>query len=114
MIGAPPPGYNSHFWLITRGTYLAASVDGVYIQRDMRSADPALNAAANVWGRLRAQRNSRRFQKLSLEQLVNENGFTFRRRRHDATLADQCMNTTWKFVCRASQLHSRHTPHAHE
>lgn len=48
MIGAPPPGYNSHFWLVTRGTYPASSVDGVYVQMDMRSADPALNVVANV------------------------------------------------------------------
>lgn len=47
-IGAPPVGYNSHFWIYTRGTYDAASVDGVYVQMDMRTIDAQLNVVANV------------------------------------------------------------------
>jgi hypothetical protein len=47
-IGAPPSGYNSHFWIFSRGTYEAASVDGVYVQIDMRTIDSNLKAIANV------------------------------------------------------------------
>jgi hypothetical protein len=47
-IGFPPPGYNDHFWIIKRGTYAAGSVDGVYVQMDMRTDDPNVKLVANV------------------------------------------------------------------
>ncbi|MBR0959029.1 Ig-like domain-containing protein [Bradyrhizobium japonicum] len=37
---APPTGYNDHFWYGARGTYTAGTVDGVYVQMDMRTTDP--------------------------------------------------------------------------
>ena len=37
---APPDGYNDHFWYGSRGTYAAGTVDGVYVQMDMRVTDP--------------------------------------------------------------------------
>jgi len=37
---APPDGYNDHFWYKSRGTYAAGTVDGVYVQMDMRVTDP--------------------------------------------------------------------------
>ena len=48
IIGIPPPGYNNHFWVIDRGTYAAGSVDGVYVQMDMRTSDPNLKFVASV------------------------------------------------------------------
>jgi hypothetical protein len=47
-IGSPPPGYNDHFWLTKRGTYPAGSVDGVYVQMEMRTTDPEMKFVANV------------------------------------------------------------------
>ena len=37
---APSSGYNDHFWYGSRGTYAAGTVDGVYVQMDMRKTDP--------------------------------------------------------------------------
>jgi hypothetical protein len=37
---APAAGYNDHFWYGSRGTYAAGTVDGVYVQMDMRVTDP--------------------------------------------------------------------------
>jgi hypothetical protein len=48
VIGYPKPGYNNHFWVIDRGTYPAGSVDGVYVQMDMRVSDPNMKFVANV------------------------------------------------------------------
>jgi hypothetical protein len=48
VIGAPPAGYNDHFWLSKRGAYAAGSVDGVYVQMDMRTNDPKRKFVANV------------------------------------------------------------------
>jgi hypothetical protein len=48
VIGPPPAGYNDHFWLTKRGTYAAGSVDGVYVQMDMRTNHPNRNLVANV------------------------------------------------------------------
>ncbi len=45
---APPTGFNTHFWLTRRGTYEAGSVDGVYVQMDMRIDAPDLKLVANV------------------------------------------------------------------
>lgn len=47
-IGAPPTGYNDHFWFTERGTYPAGSVDGVYVQMDIRKNDPKVSLVANV------------------------------------------------------------------
>jgi hypothetical protein len=47
-IGIPPAGYNDHFWIVNRGTYAAGSVDGVYVQMDMRTNDPDMKFVANV------------------------------------------------------------------
>lgn len=45
---APKKGYNSHFWLVRRGTYDPGAVDGVYVQLKMRVADPNADFVANV------------------------------------------------------------------
>jgi hypothetical protein len=45
---APPDGYNNHFWFDTRGSYTAGTVDGVYVQMDMRVTDPNLKLVAMV------------------------------------------------------------------
>jgi len=47
-IGFPEPGYNDHFWISKRGTFPAASVDGVYVQMQMRTNDPDMKFVANV------------------------------------------------------------------
>jgi hypothetical protein len=47
-IGFPPVGYNSHFWLIARGQYEPGTVDGVYVQMDIRTNDPDVKSVANV------------------------------------------------------------------
>jgi hypothetical protein len=46
--GAPTASYNDHFWSVSRGTYRAGDVDGVYTQMDMRVNDPKLNLVANA------------------------------------------------------------------
>jgi hypothetical protein len=48
VIGAPPAGYYDLFWLTKRGTYTAGSVDGVYVQMDMRTNDPNMKFVADV------------------------------------------------------------------
>ena len=48
VIDTPPTGYNDHFWPKRRGTYEAGSVDGVYVQMDMRTNDPNIRVVANV------------------------------------------------------------------
>jgi hypothetical protein len=48
VIGYPKAGYNNHFWVIDRGTYAAGSVDGVYVQMDMRVSDPNMKFVANI------------------------------------------------------------------
>jgi hypothetical protein len=44
----PPIEYNDHFWLNNRGTYAAGTVDGVFVQMDMRTNDPNVHLVANV------------------------------------------------------------------
>jgi len=46
--GAPPAGYNNHFWYKARGTYPAGAVDAVYVQMEMRVTDPNLHLVAMV------------------------------------------------------------------
>ena len=48
VIGAPPAGYNGIFLLAKRGTFTAGSVDGVYVQMDMRTNDPTMKFVADV------------------------------------------------------------------
>ncbi|TYO61530.1 DUF642 domain-containing protein [Bradyrhizobium hipponense] len=45
---APTAGYNDHFWYGSRGTYAAGTVDGVYVQMDMRTTDPNAKLVAMV------------------------------------------------------------------
>ncbi|WP_271585163.1 Ig-like domain-containing protein [Bradyrhizobium sp. CCBAU 45389] len=45
---APVDGYNDHFWYGARGTYTAGTVDGVYVQMDMRTTDPNAQLVAMV------------------------------------------------------------------
>ena len=47
-IGAPPRGYNSHFWLGSRGTYAPGSVNAVYVQMDVKAVDAGPVLVANV------------------------------------------------------------------
>lgn len=47
-VDLPPAGYNAHFWVPTRGTYEPGTVDGVYVQMDMRANDPDVKLVANV------------------------------------------------------------------
>jgi hypothetical protein len=47
-IGIPPKGYNSHFWIIERGVYPAGSIDGVYVEMDMRTTNDTDALVANV------------------------------------------------------------------
>ena len=48
VIATPPAGYNDHFWPSNRGTFAARSVDGVYVQLDMRVNDPNMKLVANI------------------------------------------------------------------
>lgn len=48
LIDSPRSGYNDLFWIAKRGTYAAGSVDGVYVQMDMRTNDPNIKLVANV------------------------------------------------------------------
>ena len=48
-IGAAPlSGYNDHFWPDSRGTYSAGTVDGVYVQADMRTTDANEHLVADL------------------------------------------------------------------
>lgn len=47
-LSIPPIGFNAHFWMSKRGTYAAGSVDGVYVQMDVKTSDPNLKLVANV------------------------------------------------------------------
>jgi hypothetical protein len=47
-IKSPPAGHNAHFWIATRGTYPAGSVDDVYVEMDMRISDANTTLVANV------------------------------------------------------------------
>jgi hypothetical protein len=48
VLDLPPNGYNNHFWVVRRGAYSAGSVDGVYVQMDMKTNDPSIKLVANV------------------------------------------------------------------
>jgi hypothetical protein len=47
-LSVPTAGFNAHFWLMKRGTYVAGSIDGVYVQMEMRTDDPNVKLVANV------------------------------------------------------------------
>lgn len=47
-VGVPAFGYNNHFWFSERGTFPAGTIDGVYVQMDMRTNDPGISLVANV------------------------------------------------------------------
>jgi len=47
-VDSPPPGHNDLLWFSVRGTYEAGSVDGVYVQMDMKTNDPNLKLVAHV------------------------------------------------------------------
>jgi len=47
---APPAGYNDHFWPTARGTYTPGTVDGVFIEADMKTNDPSANLVAQLGG----------------------------------------------------------------
>jgi len=48
VLGIPTTGFNAHFWLTKRGTYDAGSIDGVYVQMDMRTDDANVKLVANI------------------------------------------------------------------
>jgi hypothetical protein len=45
---APPPGYNNHFWISPRGAFSPNSVDGVYVQMQVRAIEADAQLVANV------------------------------------------------------------------
>jgi hypothetical protein len=47
-LSVPTTGFNAHFWLTKRGTYGAGSIDGVYVQMDLKTDDPNAKLVANV------------------------------------------------------------------
>jgi hypothetical protein len=47
-VDAPQSGYNDHFWPGARGTYAAGTVDGVFVEAEMKTNDPNANLVANV------------------------------------------------------------------
>lgn len=48
--GGPPAGYNDHWWIDPRGNYAAGSIDGMYVQMDVRETDPNAHLVAQVGG----------------------------------------------------------------
>ena len=45
---SPPPGRNSVFWFVKRGTYAAGAADAVFVQMDMKATDPKMKLVADV------------------------------------------------------------------
>jgi len=45
---APRSGYNDHFWPGARGTYGAGTIDGVFVEAQMKTNDPNANLVANL------------------------------------------------------------------
>ncbi|WMT72951.1 hypothetical protein [Bradyrhizobium sp. Ash2021] len=45
---APPSGYNDHFWPTARGTFTPGTVDGVFIEAQMKTNDPNANLVAQI------------------------------------------------------------------
>jgi hypothetical protein len=47
-MATPPSGYNDHFWNANRGEFAPGTVDGVYVQMDMKISDPNQKVVANI------------------------------------------------------------------
>ncbi len=47
-VDAPQSGYNDHFWPDARGTYAAGTIDGVFVEAQMKASDPTANLVANL------------------------------------------------------------------
>ncbi|MBR0696592.1 hypothetical protein [Bradyrhizobium lablabi] len=47
-VDAPKSGYNDHFWPSARGTYAAGTIDGVFVEANMKTDDPNANLVANL------------------------------------------------------------------
>jgi hypothetical protein len=47
-VDAPKSGYNDHFWPGARGTYAPGTVDGVFVEADMKTNDPNANLVAQL------------------------------------------------------------------
>jgi hypothetical protein len=47
-LDAPPAGYNDHFWPTARGTYTPGTVDGVFVQANMKTNNPSANLVAQI------------------------------------------------------------------
>jgi hypothetical protein len=45
---APPSGYNDHFWPGLRGTFTPGTVDGVFVEVNMKTNDPNANLVAQL------------------------------------------------------------------
>jgi len=48
IMDAPRSGYNDHFWPGARGTYGAGTIDGVFVEAQMKTNDPNANLVANI------------------------------------------------------------------
>jgi hypothetical protein len=47
-VGAPPSGYNDHFYPGERGTYAPGTVEGVFVEASMKTSDANANLVANL------------------------------------------------------------------
>ncbi|MBO4227689.1 hypothetical protein [Bradyrhizobium neotropicale] len=47
-LDAPPSGYNDHFWPTVRGTYTPGTVDGVFVEAQMKTIDPDAHLVAQL------------------------------------------------------------------
>jgi hypothetical protein len=47
-VDAPQSGYNDHFWPGARGTYAPGTVDGVFVEANMKTNDPNANLMADL------------------------------------------------------------------
>ncbi|MBO4227690.1 hypothetical protein [Bradyrhizobium neotropicale] len=47
-VDAPPSGYNDHFWPSVRGTFTPGTVDGVFVEAQMKTSDPNANLVAQI------------------------------------------------------------------
>jgi hypothetical protein len=47
-VDAPPSGYNDHFWPGVRGTFTPGTVDGVFVEANMKTNDPNANLVAEI------------------------------------------------------------------
>ena len=48
LVDGPPPGRNDLIWMVRRGSFVAGTVDAVYVQMDMKTTDPDMKVVANV------------------------------------------------------------------